>query len=107
MNPILDFLTEIVVRLRNKSPKFFKVLQVISILVALIPGIPTFLDYLGIVLPDFLIAIENKTIAIAGIVAAFLTGLPVEKTTNTTGSLRTSTATKTECPVLPFSDKQS
>ena len=77
-NPILAFLSEIVGRLGSKSPKFFKIIQIIAAIATLVPGIPAFLDYLGITLPDFLIAIENKTIAIAGLVATFISGLAVD-----------------------------
>lgn len=78
-NIIIEFLSEIVIRLSKKSPLFFKILQYISIAVAIIPGIPALLESFGVTLPAFLADLSNQTIAICGIVAAFLTGLPVDK----------------------------
>ncbi len=108
-NPIWQFLKEIVVRLRAKSPVFFKILQYISLATTLIPGIPMFLTYVGVTLPDFLVAIQDKAIVIAGIVATFLTGLPVDKdpaveVTPADQPFGTSVIKKEECPALPFSD---
>lgn len=108
-NPVWQFLKEIVVRLRSKSPLFFKILQYISLATTLIPGIPMFLTYIGVTLPDFLIVIQDKAIVIAGLVATFLTGLPVDKEPEVVVPVAdqpfgASVIKKEECPALPFSD---
>lgn len=74
MNPI----TEILKRLMAKSPKIFKVIKWISILVVLVTGLPAFLVSVGITLPPELLVLENKAIAIAGIVGAIISQLTVD-----------------------------
>lgn len=77
-NPILDFLKEIFIRLGADSPKFFKVIKWIAAAAALITGLPAFIDFLGVTLPDWAIALESKTVAIAAAIAAFIAALPVK-----------------------------
>lgn len=77
-NPILSFLTELVVRLRTKSPLFFKILQWVSIGVTLVTGVPEFLEYLGVKnLPEWATLLQSKSAGIAALVGIFLAGLPV------------------------------
>jgi hypothetical protein len=109
MNPILDFLKEIVIRLRAKSPLFFKILQWISAATALIAGLPVFIEYLGVDLPSWALVLESKTIAISAIISAFITGLPVDKPTVI---VETDAEAKVvgkivakDVPSLPFTDK--
>jgi hypothetical protein len=79
-NPILSFLTELVVRLRSKSPLFFKILQWISIAVTLITGLPEFLTWAGVQnLPDWFTLLQSKVASIAALVGLFLAGLPVDQ----------------------------
>jgi len=74
MNPI----TQILKRLVAKSPKIFQVIKWISILVVLVTGLPGFLESVGITLPPDLLVLENKAIAIAGIVGAVISQLTVD-----------------------------
>ena len=71
-----NFLAELVQRLFSKNPNFFKWVQAISILVALITGLPAFLETSGIQLPEAWESISNKAVAIAALVAAFIAQLP-------------------------------
>lgn len=77
-NPTLLYLQEMVIRLGKKSPVFFQILQIISTLVVLIPGIPLTLEFFGIGLGPALQIVANKTIAICGMVALFFSSLPVD-----------------------------
>lgn len=75
------FILELISRLFSKNPKFFKIIQVISAIIAIITGLPEYLTSLGIVLPDNLITLENKTIAIASIVAMIIAQFPTQEST--------------------------
>jgi hypothetical protein len=76
MNSILKFIAELIGRLFSKNPTFFKVIQVISAIVALITGLPEYLAKAGIDLGPKLLGLENKAIAIAALVALFIAQLP-------------------------------
>lgn len=112
-NALFDFLAEIVIRLRAKSPKFFRVLQILSAVTAFIAGVPYVLIALGVVLPDWAVTFENKVVAIAAIVATFLNGLPVEQPAGsgveqapTDGTLKaTKKSTRAKVIALPFTDR--
>ena len=73
----LTFLQELIARWKAKSPTFFKVISTITAIAAFITGIPELLTEFGIVLPDFLQAISNKTIAIATLVGFIISKLTV------------------------------
>ena len=75
---IPDFIKELIARLFSKNPIFFKIIQVISALVVIITGLPEFLTSIGITLPSNLLALENKTIAIASIVAMIIAQFPTQ-----------------------------
>ena len=102
MNPILAFLKELVTRYKQKSPKFFQIIQWISAAVALIAGLPEALDFIFTYfnlgeIPEWLASLENKVVAIAALVGVFLSGLPVDQ----------SKLTKVdEVEVLPFTTSQ-
>lgn len=51
-SPLLDFLKEIVLRFSTKSPKFFKIWQIVSGVFVVITGVPEVLNLLDIHLPD-------------------------------------------------------
>lgn len=78
-NIVIQFLREIVIRLTQKSPLFFQILKYISIAVTLVPGIFSLIQASGVVLSPVLSALANHTVIICGIVATFLTSLPVDK----------------------------
>jgi hypothetical protein len=73
----MSFLAELVLRVFGKTPHFFKVVQVVSIIIAAVTGLPDFLNSIGLDLPESFDVIANKVISIAAIVAAFIAQLTV------------------------------
>jgi hypothetical protein len=73
----MNFLAELVLRLFGKTPQFFKIVQVVSIVVAAVTGLPEFLNEIGLDLPESFDILANKVVAIAAIVAAFISQLTV------------------------------
>jgi carbon starvation protein CstA len=72
-----DFLAELVVRLLGKTPHFFKIIRMISIIIAIITGLPTFLQSAGVDLPAAWDSVVLQVISIAGMVGAFISQLTV------------------------------
>lgn len=62
-NMLIAFLQELLQRFFTKSPKFFRIWQLITALGAAITGLPEALKMLGIHLPVALCILENKFIA--------------------------------------------
>lgn len=62
-NPLVLFLRELFFRFKTKSPKFFKVWQIITGALMLITGVPGVLELLTIPVPDVWNAVMQKTIA--------------------------------------------
>jgi hypothetical protein len=73
---IPPFLLELVARLFSQNPTFFRVIQILSAITVIITGLPDFLSSIGVSLPENLLILENKTIAIASIVAMIIAQLP-------------------------------
>lgn len=77
----MKFITEIINRIGMKSPSFFRIMQWISIAVAAISGLPAliaqFQNDLGVTLPDWMLSISSKLVAISAIVAWVMAKLPV------------------------------
>lgn len=73
MNIIIDLLR----RLFSKTPKFFTYAKWILAVIAIITGLPAFLESSGVVLPDGINAIADKVIAIAAAVGAIISQLTV------------------------------
>lgn len=71
-----NFWIDLVSRFFSDNPKFFKYIQYVSIVVAAITGLPELIGYFGITLSGKWLVFENKTLAIAAIVAAFIAKLP-------------------------------
>ena len=106
-NPILSFLTELVVRFRSKSPLFFKIIQWVSVAVTLVTGVPEFLEYLGVTnLPEWATVLQSKVASIAALVAVFLSGLPVDTPPIEKGNKEDGVLSKSvEKVALPFTDQ--
>lgn len=96
VNTVVAFFAELVGRLFSKTPAFFKVIQVVSTIVAVITGLPTILTSLNISLPASITGLENNVIAICGLVSLFISSLPVTTATATSGTATASSA------ALPF-----
>lgn len=77
----MNFLAELLLRLFGKTPKFFQILQIISVVVAAITGLPEFLNEIGLDLPEAFDVVANKIVSIAAIVAAFIAQLTVTSET--------------------------
>jgi hypothetical protein len=71
------FLKELIQRFFAKSPKFFKIIQVVSMVAFVVTGLPDLIAETGIVLPDYIVAIQNKVIAVASIVSFIISKLTV------------------------------
>jgi hypothetical protein len=71
------FLKELIQRFFAKSPKFFKIIQVLSGIAFVITGFPMLIAEAGIVLPDNLVALQNKVVAVASIVSFIISKLTV------------------------------
>jgi hypothetical protein len=72
-----DFFSELLLRLFGKTPWFFKVVQVLAVVTALVTGLPEFLESAGVDLPAAWDAVSSKVVSIASLVAAFIAQLPV------------------------------
>lgn len=77
-NSLLLFFQEIMKRLFSKSPKFFKIWQILAASTSAVTGLPGFITMLGIQLPPVLLTLENKTVAIAGLMAWFIARMPIQ-----------------------------
>ena len=75
MNVVTDFLMQTIKRFLSANPSYFKVINIILTVVAVVTGLPGFLAQIGIELPSSLSFFASKTIAIAAIVGRFLTQL--------------------------------
>lgn len=81
-NLIIAFLSELIIRLKSKSPRFFVILQYIGIAAFVITGLPELLSFFGITLPASLSVFASKAIAAASLVFSVLTKLAVVDTAN-------------------------
>lgn len=84
----MNFLNELLIRLFSSKPWFFKVIQIVSVLTALVTGLPTFLAESGIVLPEAWEAISSKIVSVAAMVAAFVAQLTVTSDTKNKEGLK-------------------
>lgn len=93
---VVAFFAELVGRLFSKTPTFFKVIQIVSTLVAIVTGLPSIITGLGIALPASVTGLENTVLSVAGLVGLFISSLPVTTSTATVGTASTTS------PTLPF-----
>lgn len=101
---VVAFFAELVGRLFSKTPAFFKVIQVVSTIVAVITGLPTILTSLSITLPSSITGLENNVVAICGLVSLFISSLPVATvapTATVTPTALPFTAAKDPTPIAP------
>ena len=71
------FVNELLIRLFSDKPHFFKIIQLIGVLAAMVTGIPALLLEYDFVLPEAFQVIANQTMAVASMVAAFVAQLTV------------------------------
>ena len=72
-----DFIAELVKRLFSEKPWFFVWVQRIAAIVAIITGLPQFLEASGITLPAAWASISSQIVSVAAVVAAFIAQLTV------------------------------
>lgn len=84
----MNFLAELIVRLLGKTPAFFKTVQIITVLVAVITGLPTFLDQVGIDLPEAWDSIVLKVISVASLVGTFIAQLTLTNSEKEAGKIK-------------------
>jgi hypothetical protein len=75
---MITFLQELFMRLSAKSPKFFKVIQFVSLLAAAVTGLPGLLQEMNINLPDWAEVLQNKSVAWASATSLFISMLTVQ-----------------------------
>lgn len=100
-NLLISFLQELLQRFFTKSPKFFRIWQLITAIATAITGLPEALVYFGVTLPPSIAFFENK------IIAAISTGMFIMSALTTqskaVGSTFNSQPTKvTDSVKLPF-----
>lgn len=71
-----NFFAELLQRLFSNNPKFFKYVQAISAIIAVVTGLPAFLESAGISLPDWATALESKVTAVAAVITMLIAQLP-------------------------------
>lgn len=75
MDQITKFLEEAFKRFTAETPWFFKVIRNLSIITAIIAGLPDLIVFLtnsGVEIPEPILLFANKTVAISAVVAAFI-----------------------------------
>ena len=69
-------LIELLQRLLSENPKFFKWLQLVSALVAIIAFVPDLLSFLEITSPSWLSVLNDKAVKVGALTAIFMAQLP-------------------------------
>lgn len=77
-NQFLNFVAELIKRFATKSPKFFKVLQIILGAVTAVTGLPELLTWLSIPLPAWMTYLSNSGVAWATLSAFLMALLPAD-----------------------------
>lgn len=100
-NLFVAFLKELFLRFSTKSPKFFRIFQLISGVCGAVTGLPEVLSGLGISLPENLTVLQNKAVAYAAM-GVFFTSLMTSQS-KTMGTKEDGTVLKqTDDTKLPF-----
>ena len=77
-NILIDFLKEFILRFSKKSPTFFKIISGVSMVVALLSGLPGLFQELNIALPSWAEIFQNKIVAWASTIAFLISKLTVD-----------------------------
>lgn len=67
---------ELLQRIASDNPKFFKWVQVISAVVAVVAFIPDLLAFLDIAAPSWLDVLHDKTVKVGALISIFIAQLP-------------------------------
>lgn len=104
-NPFLAWLQESLQRLFKKSPKFFRIWQMVLGFTVVVTGLPALLTGWGIELPEALTILQNKVIAYISTGAFIMTQLSTQSTVvgvTPQGDI----LKKTDQKALPFTAQQ-
>ena len=74
--PIPPFIVELIQRVLNDNPSFFKWIQAISGVIATIAFLPDLLAYLEIQSPDWLTLLNNWAVKLSALTAIIMAQLP-------------------------------
>ena len=74
-NPLVNFIAEFVLRLFSEKPKFFIVIQWISILTGGVAAVLSYLISTGSVLPSWIAGFSNVNVIVGSVVALILSQL--------------------------------
>jgi hypothetical protein len=100
-NQFLNFLVELVSRLRTKKPKFFVYLQYLTGFMGAVTGLPALLIQWGVTLPPAATVLENKFVAACSagffIASQLTTANPIAAVTKDGAVLK-----QTDAVVMPF-----
>lgn len=73
----ISFLKEMIVRLFEKTPVFFKIISWISFAAFLATGLPGIIEYFGVSLPENLQILQNEIVGWASAIVTYVTRLTV------------------------------
>lgn len=104
-NMLLAFLQELLQRFFTKSPKFFRIWQLITAIAAAITGLPELLAYFGVALPETLATFQNKFLAALSTGMFIMSALTTQS--KATGVISHGQPVKTtDAKALPFTAAQ-
>lgn len=75
-NPFFKFLAELVTRLFSKNPKFFDVVQVVSLIAGGLSGLVYYLQSVGVDMPGLFKVIGNVHVLVSSVITIILAQLP-------------------------------
>jgi xanthine/uracil permease len=78
MKPVPPVITELLQRLFKKNPAFFKWVQYISAVIAVVAYLPELAHFLSIPLPSWFELVNTSTLKIGAITAIIMAQLPNE-----------------------------
>jgi len=67
---------ELFKRIASDNPKFFKWVQALSAIVAVVAFIPDLLAFLDIAVPSWLDVLHDKTVKVGALISIFIAQLP-------------------------------
>lgn len=79
---------ELLLRFMAKEPKLFAAIKWIGVALAIICGVPAWLEGYGVALPETFMVVANKYIGLAGAVSAFISSLTVATPASTQSVLK-------------------
>lgn len=76
MKKLHPIFTELIQRLFADNPKFFKIVQLFSLFIALLAFLPDAFDFFEIPIPDILHLLHTKAIKLSSLTAIIMSQLP-------------------------------